>query len=434
MKMNISMDFLKPIAGALKKYTALLPSITITVVALLLLLPTMLIGSKVKEKMETSTKTAQTVQQLSGNVPSKKGPQRIQNYMDKLEASADKIKQYAVQSSQRDLVTYDYVIFPKPLDRSSQIFTEFGKRYRIAVEKLLEKMNALDAPSGDEIRAEIGGSAKQLGTVDVEDPAANAFCLTRAQEVSVYANPSAFRWYKFWEKYEFSGEDQALEDCWDSQVAFWIYEDIVETINIMNGGTNDVLSSPVKRLLGISFAGPVIAETRNINARSFRTERNSTRDIPNYITPTLLSNFLDNLPTARICNEDIDVVHFAVSVLVDSRFVLEFMKELCSEKAHRFYPEFRAEGQPVQSLHNQITILQADLKVVDKTEPDHALYRYGKGAVIRLDLICEYQFNRSGYDEIKPEAIKKRLGQSDKTSKSPASPVGGAPKMPRGIY
>ncbi|MHC4951201.1 MAG: inner membrane CreD family protein, partial [Planctomycetota bacterium] len=215
------MDFLKPIAGALKKYTALLPSITITVVALLLLLPTMLIGSKVKEKMETSTKTAQTVQQLSGNVPSKKGPQRIQNYMDKLEASADKIKQYAVQSSQRDLVTYDYVIFPKPLDRSSQIFTEFGKRYRIAVEKLLEKMKALDAPSGDEIRAEIGGSAKQPGTVDVEDPAANAFCLTRAQEIFVYANPSAFRWYKFWEKYEFSGEDQALEDCWDSQVAFW---------------------------------------------------------------------------------------------------------------------------------------------------------------------------------------------------------------------
>ncbi|MHC4950985.1 MAG: hypothetical protein ACYTEU_08380 [Planctomycetota bacterium] len=198
----------------------------------------------------------------------------------------------------------------------------------------------------------------------------------------------------------------------------------------MNGGTNDVLSSPVKRLLGISFAGPVIAETRNMNARSFRTERNSTRDIPNYITLTLLSNFLDNLPTARIGNEDIDVVHFAVSVLVDSRFVLEFMKELCSEKAHEFYPEFRAEGQPVQSLHNQITILQTDLKVVDKTEPDHALYRYGKGAVIRLDLICEYQFNRSGYDEIKPEAIKKRLGQSDKTSKSPVSPVGGAPKMP----
>ncbi|MHC4950986.1 MAG: hypothetical protein ACYTEU_08385, partial [Planctomycetota bacterium] len=52
--------------------------------------------------------------------------------------------------------------FPKPLDRSSQIFTEFGKRYRIAVEKLLEKMKALDAPSDDEIRAETG-SARRPG-------------------------------------------------------------------------------------------------------------------------------------------------------------------------------------------------------------------------------------------------------------------------------
>ena len=42
MKMNISMSmgFLKPVANFFKKYTALLPPIAITVVALLLLLPT----------------------------------------------------------------------------------------------------------------------------------------------------------------------------------------------------------------------------------------------------------------------------------------------------------------------------------------------------------------------------------------------------------
>ena len=89
------------------------------------------------------------------------------------------------------------------------------------------------------------------------------------------------------------------------------------------------------------------------------------------------------------------------------------MKELCSEKSHSFYPDFVQSGQPVESRHNQITILQSDLKVIDKTDPAHELYRYGKSAVIRLDLICEYQFNRKGYDMIKPKLIKKQLGQPE---------------------
>ena len=91
------------------------------------------------------------------------------------------------------------------------------------------------------------------------------------------------------------------------------------------------------------------------------------------------------------------------------------MKELCCEKPHSFYPDFIQTGQPVQSRHNQITILQSDLKVIDKTEPAHEFYRYGKGSVVRLDLVCEYQFNRRGYDAIKPKAIKKRLGQPEDT-------------------
>ena len=55
--------------------------------------------------------------------------------------------------------------------------------------------------------------------------------------------------------------------------------------------------------------------------------------------------------------------------------------------------------------------MQSDLKVIDKTDSAHKLYRYGKGAVVRLDLVCEYQFNRRGYDAIKPKVIKERLGQ-----------------------
>ena len=419
--MNISMGFLKPVTSALKKYKSLLPSVIITVVALLFFLVTVSTGGQVKEKMTGSVRTAKTIQSLLGDIPSKYEPQQVQIFMDKIEKEANRIEELATQSSQRDLITYEYKIFPEPDDQSSQIYLGFGKQYRTAIEKLIKAMKALDAPSEQEIRARTGGGRSPAGfggrrtqTVVAQDPKIEALCLKRAQEVSVYANPSAFAWYQFWESYEFSGKSQALEDCWDSQTAFWVYEDIADTIGKMNGDTGNVLSAPVKRLLGIRFSGPV-TEGQSTSRGRFRTMSvQGSRDKPNYVAPPLLASFfLNPSPTGRVCNDDFDIIHFAVSVLVDSRSILPFMKELCSEKPHSFYPEFIQSGQPVESRHNQITILQSDLQTIDKMDPVHELYRYGKGSVTRLDLVCEYQFNRRGYDAIKPKVIKKRLGQPE---------------------
>jgi len=419
--MNTSMEFLKPVLSVLKKYKALLPSVIITVVAVLLFLVAVsILLPQLKEGMTKSARAAGSVQTLSKNIPSRHEPQQIQIYMDEFEEEADKIKELATQSNQRDLITYEYKIFPEPDDQSQQIYLGFGKQYRIEIEKLIEAMNALDAPSDAEIRAKTGGgrptggySGRGVSTATAQDPRVDALCLRRAQEVSVYVNPSAFAWYSFWESYEFSGKSQALEDCWDSQVAFWVYEDIADTIEKMNSDTGNVLSVPVKRLLGVRFAGPVTAGSQDTTRGRSRTEVAGVRDRPSYAMSDFPSIFLAHSPTARVCNDDIDIIHFAVSVLVDSRSILPFMKELCSEKPHSFYPDFIQSGQPVQSRHNQISILQSDLKVIDKTDSAHELYRYGKGAVARLDLICEYQFNRRGYDTIKPKLIKKQLGQPE---------------------
>ncbi|MHC4904691.1 MAG: hypothetical protein ACYTEN_02545 [Planctomycetota bacterium] len=446
MKMNLSMEFLKPLAGTLKKYTALLPSVVITVVALLLFFPTAMVGNKVKDQMKKSSDTARRVQALSKNVPSKNEPEQLRIYMGKLEEDANRIKQFAIQSSQRELVTYDYVIFPAPSDQSAQIFTIFGAKYRSDIESLIRKMNALDAPSDVEIRNAGGGGANPANrmagaarTVDAKDPMVDALCMKRAQEISVYTNPSGFSWYGFWEKYTFSGKDQALQDCWDSQVAFWIYEDIVDTIVKMNGGTGKVSSSPVKRLMGVSFIGPVTAGSSKPATRYYGEMGGmGMRDIPNYVTPMLPSNFMDESPTARLCNEETDIVHFAVSVLVDGPSVLSFMKELCSEKPHSFYPSvfnepFLRQGEPVDSRHNQITILNTNLSVVDKAGTEHEFYRYGNGPVMRLDLTCEYQFNRKGYDSIKPDSVKKRLGQFEETPEN-TSPGGDYGTDPGGMF
>ena len=432
-KMSISMGFMKPITSFFKKYTALLPSIVITMVALLLFLPTMLVGRSVKEEMEDSVKLAGNVSQLSRKVPSQDTPGQIENYMNHFEEDAEKIETMAVESSMRELIYYN--VFP-PKDTSTQLYVNFGEKYRIAIENLLDNMNALDAPSDAEIRNQTGGDSRDLRTTrttrrttrnDNEvDPMLDALCLKRSQEISVYANPSVFAWYDFWKEYEFLDEDQALEDCWDSQVAFWIYEDVVETIRKMNEGSQAVSSSPVKRLLGVSFTGPVEIETsRGSNARSTQTV--GFRDKPEYLlsaggqgamgggnTPvSTASVFVSSSLTGRSGDKDVDVIHFAFSVLVDNRFVMAFMKELCSEKAHVFRAEFKEDGQEKSSSHNQITILNNDISVVDKQDPDHEFHRYGNGAVMRLDLVCEYQFYRKGYDVIKPKPVKELLGQTD---------------------
>ena len=250
-------------------------------------------------------------------------------------------------------------------------------------------------------------------SVDIQDPMVDALCLTRAGEISVYANPEAFPWYGFWsDDYTYEGQSTALADCWDSQVALWVYEDIVETIQKMNGTEGQVSSSPVKRLMGVSFSGPVVVAGKS-NTRSHRRVPVGMRDTAVYVTDQTPSPFVNVSPTRRAGDEDIDVIHFAVSVLVDNRYVMVFMKELCSEKQHSVLADFKIDGDVINSKHNQITILQSDIGVVDKKAEEHAVYRYGKGAVVRLDLVCEYQFNRKGYDQIKPAPIKERLGQEE---------------------
>jgi hypothetical protein len=87
------------------------------------------------------------------------------------------------------------------------------------------------------------------------------------------------------------------------------------------------------------------------------------------------------------------------------------MDQLCSQKQHYF--SGYKNDQPLQQFkHNQITILQSYLEPVDKLDATHNRYRYGQDTVIHLNLICEYVFNREGYDIIKPIAIKQESSEA----------------------
>ena len=93
------------------------------------------------------------------------------------------------------------------------------------------------------------------------------------------------------------------------------------------------------------------------------------------------------------------------------------MKALCSQKEHKYREGYSENGEIKTYKHNQITILKSEIEAIVRSSPGHEDYRYGDEAVVRLDMTCEYIFDRSGYDQIKPAPIKAMLGQSlDKTS------------------
>ena len=400
----------------IKKYSALLIPAAIAFGALLLFVPTILVGSSIEQDMQSRLFQSGEVRSLVKKTPSGRQPEQEKVYIATYAADAMRFHQLAKQSTQRQLLAYG--IFPKPQDQSPQLFDKFGEKIRTALRDLVKSMGALDAPTKAEIRKETGRTTSgrrrnmSYGSGSKEDVIVDAFCGKRAESVPVYANPNIFVWYDFWEDYKYDGFELAIEDCWYSQLAYWIYEDVVDTIRMLNAGSDCVYTSPVKRLIGISFSEP--ADYVKPKSGNYVSSVMDNGDRPQYI-PDTSSRILGVKPwTLLIFGDYIDVIHFSVAVIVGSKMVMPFMKELCSEKEHTFRVGYAETGAEKTYKHNQITILQSEVEPIDLNDIVHKNYRYGNGAIVRLNFVCEYVFYRNGYDMIKPETIKILLNQEDK--------------------
>ena len=420
----------------IRKYSMFLMPMGIVLVAVVLFVPTLLTGRSISKDMETSKAQGSKITSMRNNTPPRAQAEVEKLYQSAHKKDADEVVQLARQSTQRELINYD--IFPKPKDTSQQVFVQFGAQYRAVIEELIKSAGALDAPGDIDIRKEtetavggtgaaIGGRFGMLGTTRTigtkkgsRDAIVDAVCNKRAESILVYANPNSFNWYGYWADFKYSGLDTAIKDCWYSQVAYWIYEDVVATINEMNAGFDCVYTSPVKRLVGVSFSRPVeyVDPTRMGYSVSISDE-------PDYIIDSSTGVSGVQPWTGRICNDDIDVIHFFVSVILDAKSFMPFIKELCTQKEHRYREGYSASGPERIFKHNQITVLQSRIEPVDRTAIEHTYYRYGDGAVVRLSLTCEYIFNRSGYDRVKPEPVKELLGQSAAKKDASASGLTG---------
>jgi hypothetical protein len=455
----------------IKKYAVLLIPAGIVLAAVIFIALTVLTNRSLAANIQEESVAAdgQIKRLLPDAVPVNQWEEE-KKVQDALEQEAADVVELAKQCSMRELISYG--IFPKPTDESQQVFDVYAARYRAALEQLIRGMNAMEAPSEMEIRSEIGESTAGAASYSAYGAASSstrypstvagtsrtqtdtarqamidAVCARRAEQIAVYANPTVFDWYDYWANWKFSGKDQALLDCWHAQVAFWIYEDVVATINALNAGSPNVYASPVKRLLGVTFTYEADYPKPRTSAAYYDSTGRAGRgayggvaygssgtrlpgDAPEYIRfPS--GGQLGVVPwTARISNDDIDVVHFSVGVITASSAVMPFMKELCRAKPHTWRAGYKENGAQQNGIHNQITILSSEVRPVSLAAPENASYRYGNEAVVRLNLVCEYVFNRAGYDEIKPDKVKEYLGQLKTDGQTPAGGAPGPSRMP----
>lgn len=400
--------------GFLKSYSSLVLPGVILIAGFVVLAVTLLLGSSFKKKMEEeSIPLGQSVKRLSQSAVPLSQVEIEKEYQQAWEADANQITLLARQTTQRELLSYK--IFPEPKDTSMLIFDEFGRLYREGIEDLIESVNGRDCPTDVELeqslqrtgtprRRRTGGRRPISRSRGVDATITDALCREKAESASVYVNASDLPGYELWGSYKYNTRKEAVEDCWYWQLAYWIIEDVFETVKAMDSGSSSVYTSPVKRVLWVSFSGGKTT-TKGSGSRAGGEEPVYVREAKDGLADSF---------TGRVSNDKIDVVHFELSVLVDSKAVLGFMKELCSVKKHVFRGHSGSEAAETYE-HNQITVLESTTSAVDMESDEHSLYRYGDDSVVELDLICEYILERSGHDALKPEAVKEVVEEKKDT-------------------
>ncbi|OHB66358.1 MAG: hypothetical protein A2Y77_14620 [Planctomycetes bacterium RBG_13_62_9] len=429
----------------LKNNLALLVPILITVVALLLFIPTKILGGRLRKTVQQSVQTARTIEDLGGQVEEAARAKQMEPYMAAYARDANQIEIMMKQATMRELLTYR--IFPDTSERTQLLFEEFKYNYLSGMDALLESVRGGTAPTMGDIQQAwknapktmygdaYGGMYGQgqmmpsnmmmepslygrgqgfstMGMSETQRKIMDTVCQEKARAASVYAGPMDMAGYLYWTDWKFVDHNDATRDCWYWQLGYWIIEDVMGTIREMNKEATSVLDARVKRLMNVNFVLGRMA------GRSMRRSTPYGRPLGGIGTgagakenPTYVTSAKDAMTapcTGRFCGEEFDVVHFNVRVVVEARDVMAFMKQLCTAKTHEF--KGWKGNEPVQTYaHNQISILESSTAPINAETYDHYLYRYGDAPVVELDLICEYVFDKPTYEGMKPKVVQQDI-------------------------
>jgi hypothetical protein len=410
-KININFS---QIGGALQKlsflrtYSMLLLPLVIVIAAAGVFTTALLMGRSFRANAaRQSVPLGQDIDSRLNNAISTGQVEVERRYQQRFEQDANQIEQMAMESSQRDLL--DYGIFPEPKELTSNLFTEFGRVFCTKIDESVKRLNAGDCPTDEEIRASVTRTAGGLRTAAIAAPGTPSdaeriteeLCMQRARTTTIYVNPADIAGYSFWEDYKYTKPEEALKDCWAWQVGYWIIEDVLDTVGKVNEGSHSVLDSPVKRIVYIGFTSPdkIFTATTGAGTGRWKTAQDKPKDI------NKPDEMLAEPCTGRMSNTEIDVVQFSIDAAVGTDQILPFMKELCSVKQHNF-SGYDGKGPVKTYKHNQITILQSNIKPINNEDAMHSKYRYGNQPTVEIELVCEYIFNKKGYEAVNPSKAK----------------------------
>jgi hypothetical protein len=404
----------------------LMVAVIIALAALLLFIPTQLLSSSLTKEIQEDSirKGADIIRRYQNRIVSPATLEEAQNSLEKLTGDANSIERMAIQTTQRKLLSD--VIFTLNLDDANSTFSQsffyqFGRSYRDGIDEFIKNHNARLCPTKEEIESEMeasgineivrsqalgmGRSTNYMtgqGEENIQGIIMNEICRKRAASASVYIDPYSISGYEFWTNYQYTSWEEDIQNCWYSQLGYWVIEDIFDTIVKMNQGHESLLDSPVKRLMNVSFSD----ELASARAGNKAGDEKKYTDRPEYVLSSV--DIPKETLTGRYCNDDYDVIHFKVTFIISTNEFPHLVQQLCSAKEHKYTDE---SGQTHTYKHNQITVIGTSVRSVDMRSSNHELYRYGDESVSDVELTCEYLFNKNAYKDIMPQSVKETLGE-----------------------
>lgn len=374
----------------------------------------------------------------------------IRSVAQERNTKAEALLQSINQVSRRPLLMEDY--FPVPSYDIIIYSGRFAESYIGFIDTLLTEMGAGDRPTKleeDKVRKDYMGS--QVGTSanaaanysyynmptpgmptapgQPKNPAeelVDALRRKRAESIKLYASSDALFGGQYWnairEKPEVDDRDAMLRRAWYTQLAAWIQKDVADSLHQVNISSTSVVNAPVKRLVEISFGGDPLSgasgpATGGADTAGIVTRRvaDSAMRMPIYVldpgetsnttaggetgAPKTKTYFgqMTRSWTNRASDDLIDVVHFELSVIIDTTAIVDFVNIMQDVKT--------SEG----TRRNQITVLLMNTSPINLRQEEAAGYYYGGGSLAELRMICEYVFFHKGYQDLMPEPVIKDL-------------------------
>jgi hypothetical protein len=437
--------------GFLKNNLGLLVPILIAVVAVLLFIPTRILRGKLQTQVEQqSVQPGQRITRLIKDAGKAGEVAALERYVNAFAKDANTVELLATQTTLRELLTYK--LFPDTNERSTLLFEEVRQKYISGIEAMLQSMAAGTPPTDTEIDAALKNAPRPMGygagyggaysrggpmmsgtpgtpgygqqrswtiATETDRKIFDKVCEDKARAAKVYVDPMSLDGYQYWNEWKFEDRDKAYRACWYWQLGYWIIEDVAATVRTMNKDAQCIPDAPVKRIMNISFNQKRIRGYPGMMGMGMRRGmRRTDKDKQGPVYVTSARDAMASPPcTGRYTNEENDIVHFDVRVILQESQVIPFIQQLCSAKEHKFRG-FYGDLPEQKYKHNQITVLESTLTPINPEDREHYLCRYGTESPYELELICEYLFNSKAYDQIKPALIKEDIANAGKKTQA----------------